>query len=91
MDSRRPSGENIGAWKAWRSAVTSRATPERSTNTSERGSSGMYATVPLGATANWAMPVPVTDTPVAIWTGVPVMRRRRASNGTAIIEPSACT
>jgi hypothetical protein len=88
---RRPSGENMGWWKFRRSDVARRLEPARSRKTSEYGSSGMYATFPLGATANCATAVPVTATFVATVTALPTTRLPLRSRGTACRLPPGVT
>jgi hypothetical protein len=66
---RRPSGENIGEWKFRFSGVAGRMLPSRPISTSDRGSSGMDATVPLRAAANCAVLLPPMATPLAMITG----------------------
>jgi hypothetical protein len=48
--------------------------PSRLISTSDRGSSGMYTTVPLPAAANCAVLLPPMATPVAMTTGAPLTR-----------------
>ena len=88
---RRPSGENMGWWKFRRSAVATRLDPARSRKTSEYGSSGMYATLPLGATANCATAVPVMATLVATVTALPTTRLPLRSRGMACRLPPGAT